>query len=113
MNLYLIKISRSDVKGVMRYLVSDMVPKPLVSEGLSPSCLSYSNVSLYKPFEYCTGRIRSLLLPERHDHFHTKVTDFFSIFNSKSPFRDNLAVSVSMFVSSKTRVFSWKPTIPH
>ena len=74
MNLYLIKISRSDVKGVMRYLVSDMVPKPLVSEGLSPSCLSYSNVSLYKPFEYCTGRIRSLLLPERHDHFHTKVT---------------------------------------
>ena len=42
-NLYLTKISRSHVKGVMRYQgagpyppppVSDVVPKPLVSEGL-------------------------------------------------------------------------------
>ena len=52
MNLYLTKISRSYVKGVMRYQggpdppVSDVVPKPLVSEGLMSRFIRKSEIAI-------------------------------------------------------------------
>ena len=70
MNLYLTKVSRSYVKGVMRYqggwpdlpppLVSDVVPKPLVSEGLT---------------KFHCQQAKETMFNKKHDDFRKMLSD--------------------------------------